>query len=112
MDVKCLLFSGNFVMTACHCVTSRENVPELVRLSDVNLAQDEATDITIAVASIIRHPSYRVSQKYDDIALIKLARDVEFSSSVYPICLATESSIDPGATLRAVGYGITESGSQ
>jgi Trypsin len=88
-------------------LTPKSEGSEVVRLNDVNLAKDEPTDVTIDVASRIKHPDYG-SFNYDDIALFKLAKDVTFSSSVYPICLSAELPIEPESFVVAIGFGLTE----
>lgn len=54
------------------------------------------------------HKNYRSLEKYDDIAIIELQRDVEYSSLVFPICLHTDS-VDPpsNAVLNVTGWGAT-----
>jgi secreted trypsin-like serine protease len=97
------------VLTAGHCVTARGRVPTVVRLNDINLARDEATDITIEVAEIIKHPNYKIPRQYDDIALIRLASVVTFGKGLYPICLSTATTIEPEEIMTAIGFGFTES---
>lgn len=41
----------------------------------------------------------------NDIAIIKLAESVEFSDTLYPICLAKEVTLEVGDDAMSVGYG-------
>lgn len=54
--------------------------PNMVRLGDHNLASDEdkTKPQDFEIKRIIKHPSYKFSSKYDDIALIELDGDVRY----------------------------------
>lgn len=53
--------------------------------------------------------NYRNLEKYDDIAIIELKNDVEYSSLVFPVCLHTNLADPPlAATLNVTGWGITD----
>jgi Trypsin len=92
-------------------LASTERIASVVRLNDVNLAKDSEAEVTIDILEQIIHPNYRISQRYDDIALIKLVRDIDLPKSypLLPICLWTEPSIEPGVIATAIGFGFTES---
>jgi Trypsin len=112
-------------------VTYRDRKPTVVRLHDVNLAEDLDSDLTNSIAvsgdnshlmirslfkyirlqQIITHPSYRSSQNYNDIALLRLATDVTLSSTLYPACLWTSTNEaklldDQRSTVSACGFGV------
>lgn len=120
------LISKRFVLTAAHC-SRRVRGPWMltkVRLGEWDLRtnpdcqeieNDELCNenyVDISVAEVIVHPQYTTLTQYNDIALLKLEHDVEFSQWIKPICLP----IDPEVrridfttnTLEVAGYGLTE----
>ncbi|KYN27230.1 Serine protease easter [Trachymyrmex cornetzi] len=123
-----VLISKRYVLTAAHCVKGKD-LPTTWRLSSVRLgeyntdterdcvADSETTEIcaddpiTVGVEEQIAHENYRPTsrdQRYD-IALLRLSRDVQFTSYVQPICLPSSSSL--GGRLIVAGWGKTETSS-
>ena len=77
-----------------------------VRLGDWNLDTDMDCDdayvydkvcsdppIDVKIAEIIPHPQYNTNDKnqFNDIALLRLERDVQYSEYIKPICLPVDS---------------------
>jgi hypothetical protein len=64
------MFVNRFIFIDFHC----RNPPDVVRLGDLNLNSDyddkyaQQSDIE----EVIRHPNYKFSSSYDDIALFRL----------------------------------------
>ena len=61
-------------MTAAQCINSRP-LPEFVRLGHHNLKND-AEGVDYEIEKFIRHPDYNSRTRNDDIALLKLQKDV------------------------------------
>jgi hypothetical protein len=101
------IFPENFVLTAGHCVTSRVRKPTVIRLNDIDLGKDISTDLTVGILETKPHPNYNPTQQYDDIALIRLAKDLTFGISLFPSCLWS-GPIEPEMTTTAIGFGIME----
>lgn len=59
-----------------------------------------------AVEKFISHQDYNPKLVINDIALIKLKRDIVFSATVKPIALS-QTFIEAEADLIAAGWGIT-----
>lgn len=82
-----------------------------MRLGDLDLQSltDDARPQDFGVLQKIVHPSYHSPSQYNDIALIKLDRQVPFSAYIAPICLQTQKSL-PNTNFIATGWGQTEIG--
>ncbi|KRT78368.1 Trypsin, partial [Oryctes borbonicus] len=101
------LISENFILTAAHCLVRVDSKnPKMVRLGKIDLTGDEdkvpAQDIPISESII--HPEYKHIEKQNDIALLRLSRDVTFSENVKAVCLSSSSDIPVG--LIVAGWGI------
>lgn len=68
------------MLTAAHCtVAINGEKPKYVRLGEQNLLTDDdgAKPVDYTITEIIRHPQYKISSYYNDIALFKLDRSVK-----------------------------------
>lgn len=102
------LISYQFVVTAAHCTTWRNQKPNIVRLGEQNLksADDDTNIQDFGILNIIRHPEYKVSAKYRDIALFRLDRRVFITDEVRPACLWQTQDIEYTSAI-ATGWGLT-----
>ncbi|XP_032294962.1 venom protease [Drosophila virilis] len=86
IDYKCggSLISENFVLTVAHCTEVEGAAPKWVRIGGLNLLIDEARvkPQNFGIESISKHPDYKVDSYYNDIALLKLERDVIFGTGM------------------------------
>ncbi|XP_045509083.1 venom protease-like [Colias croceus] len=112
------LISSRFVLTAGHCTkTTRRinNSPTIVRLGDQNLdpnVQDGAEPVEVGIKNIITHPQYRSPSKYNDIALIELKTDIDFSTNIRPACLWVKPDFNGHTKALATGWGVTDPNSR
>lgn len=90
---------------------SRSGKARFVRLGDTDLKSsvDDADVQMFNVARRIAHPDYRKPEKYHDIALLQLDKDVRFNNFVKPACLHTQNAV-PDDMPIATGWGLTEPG--
>lgn len=58
----------------------------------------------IAVSERIAHPKYSAKSKYNDIALLKLAENINFNEYVRPGCLNLDNDLKWSMAL-ATGFG-------
>lgn len=102
------IFSYRFVLSAAHCTSWRGVRPKIVRLGDQNLkrSDDGGDPQDFQIAQIIKHPSYKASSKYNDIALFQLDRDVRITDRVRPACLYQSANVDSRFAI-ATGWGLT-----
>ncbi|XP_064543788.1 serine protease grass-like [Drosophila montana] len=116
------LITDRFVLTAAHCLTRYELVS--VRLGEHQLSTE--TDCKpagktirclppvedIDVERVFKHADYLPGTNHNDIALIKLARPVEFKQHIRPICLPINATLQQTAESNenfvVTGWGTTE----
>jgi Trypsin. len=68
------------------------------------VSNEGAQPVNYSVVEIIRHPDYKPPAKYNDIALLKLDRHVEFNEFIRPACLYTSDTFEVTKTV-ATGWG-------
>ncbi|KAK5649787.1 hypothetical protein RI129_000816 [Pyrocoelia pectoralis] len=121
------LISNRYVLTAAHCVTgkiteqvgplvsvrlgewSTDTLQDCVSVEGFEICNDEP--LNVAVESFVAHSSYDDSSinRYHDIAIVRLARNVQFTEFIQPICLPTPSQrANVGNQLWVSGWGRTE----
>lgn len=95
------LIHPRVVLTAAHCIEPAETgVGYEVLFGRSSNASDAKIRI---VAARLRHPEYNPKTQAYDVALLRLADD----APVAPIAMSTALPVI-GATIRVVGYGLTE----
>merc|ERR1712121_241543 len=72
-----------------------------------NKLTEECSEQLRTISKIIWHPSYLQGSKWNnDIAVVKLAKPLEFNSVVQPACLPQKGSeVECGTQLTHVGWG-------
>ncbi|KAK5643917.1 hypothetical protein RI129_007762 [Pyrocoelia pectoralis] len=121
--VKCVgsLINRRYVISTVFCtVPFGDSKLTGVRLGDFNLRTDtdclnhtrfgeECSDPVqeFSIEEVIRHPKYKKRLSSNDIALIRLSTNVDYSEYVRPICLPTSKDLDlvDGTQLALSGWG-------
>ncbi|KAH8262269.1 hypothetical protein KR038_005348 [Drosophila bunnanda] len=104
-----------YILTAAHCIDTGITV----RLGeyDINTNPDclgercfpQYEDFSIA--AVLRNRNYVARKFTNDIALLKLTRDIQFNSHIMPICLLLNPAHVPNRRQwQAFGWGQTQSG--
>lgn len=121
------LISDRFVLTAAHCFREIPDWAHVVRVrfgewdlkseedcNDDNLCTDKPVDVD--VGSHVVHEDYDSKNLHNDIALIKLAKPVNFTEFISPICLPLTADLqnqaDEGKQFTVIGWGTTERGQE
>ncbi|KAL7010714.1 hypothetical protein ACKWTF_016849 [Chironomus riparius] len=103
------IISEQYILTAAHCETDRVNGPPVVvKLGVIYIHDTELNAQLIVIDSFISHPNYKSSEKYFDIALIKLKSFIRFDEYVRPACVCLPSGLEnPWRKAIAIGFGKT-----
>ncbi|XP_021335883.2 uncharacterized protein si:dkey-32n7.7 isoform X2 [Danio rerio] len=105
------LISHEWVLTAAHCVyyIPKSYITVYLGRNSQNASDSNANRVTLSAQSIIIHPDFDSLQFTNDIALLRLAKPVNFTSSISPICLAANDSVfHNGTTCWATGWSYNQ----
>uniref|UniRef100_A0A182NC16 CLIP domain-containing serine protease n=1 Tax=Anopheles dirus TaxID=7168 RepID=A0A182NC16_9DIPT len=119
------LVSARYVITAAHCTVDKPNWKLLyARFNEFNASSTDNCTILddnsefcrmdYEVEAIIPHPEYDKNNvsRPNDICILRLAIDVEFTDELRPICLPLEQDVQTlpiiGETFTVTGWGETE----
>lgn len=95
------IISKNYVITAAHCTINRK--PRYVRV--IAGALNRQNDgISYKLEKIVNHPKFDPEHIQNDIALIKIKKEFEFSNNVKAIALP-QSMPNAGSNVLVSGWG-------
>jgi len=93
------LITSRHVLTAAHCLKSTLTT---VRLGEHDLSSESDTyTVDIPVVKVAKYPQYTTKDGHNDLAILYLERDVDFSDTIRPICIPTD---DPLRSKDFLGY--------
>merc|ERR1712106_380561 len=105
------LLNKRYAMTAMHCVEEATSL--VVALGEHNIRADIENHQakTIQVERVIKRSDYDTNSVNNDIALLRLAQEVDLTSTIVPACLpSTNSQKYTGWQAVVSGWGTTSSG--
>ena len=82
------IITKNLVMTAAHCIFNSKK--ELNQEISILMGHSDISSALIkkeSIESVLVHPQNDNKQYYNDVALLRLTKDLEFDNSVQPIAL-------------------------
>lgn len=74
---------------------------------NLSSANDNANVQQIRVIEKIKHPLYKASTAYNDIALVKLEKDMQFNERVRPACLPYSLPDNTAPEVTAIGLNMS-----
>uniref|UniRef100_A0A8D8Z000 Serine protease snake n=1 Tax=Cacopsylla melanoneura TaxID=428564 RepID=A0A8D8Z000_9HEMI len=100
------LISERFVVTAAHCIVTRMGEPSFIRFGLITKLSYSVSDNIYKIARCFVHPNYTAEDMndYDDIALVQIEDQVEFSETLRPACLNVNHDVKYRTAL-ASGFG-------
>ena len=85
------IITKNLVITAAHCLFNSKR--ELVQEISILMGHSDISSALIKkqrVESILIHPQNGNKKYYNDVALLRLSKDLEFDNTVQPIALSND----------------------
>ncbi|XP_027715416.1 serine protease 33-like isoform X2 [Vombatus ursinus] len=109
------LISHSWALTAAHCFHQPFQVSQFqVVLGELQLFSTPGQSISSPLSQVILHPDYSgVDGSTGDIALLKLAQPLKFSTWILPACLPEASNpFHTNSTCSVTGWGHVKEGVQ
>ncbi|NXL55425.1 OVCH2 protein, partial [Chordeiles acutipennis] len=104
------VLAKEWVVTAAHCFDSKEMYRDLwMVVTGIHDLTEQEYRQKRSVKQYIIHPSFNKTTMDSDIALLQLAKPLEFNHYVRPVCLpAKEEAVQPSRVCVVTGWGAHE----
>ncbi|XP_034534837.1 coagulation factor VII-like [Notolabrus celidotus] len=86
-----VIFRPMWILTASHCLEDTDLQFLQVVAGEHNTAVDEGTEQTVQVSEMILHEDYVKLNADSDIALLRLASPIVYTTYAVPVCMPTRS---------------------
>lgn len=101
------ILNNNWILTAAHCLQETNGEPARIRVI-VGALRRLNDGVEHAVTRIFNHPQYRPTVLANDIALIRLARPIQYTEYVRPVVLPSVNLAGQGpVNVQVSGWGVT-----
>merc|ERR1712037_941219 len=110
------ILNKQYVVTAAHCLYAGKDLMTLKGGSQFRVMLGEhdhckATSSFVLASAVHKHPKFDISSASvdNDIAILKLSKDLTFSDKIKPVCLPTSATKDySGKASTVSGWGGTK----
>ena len=102
------IISSRHILTAAHCVAGLSSPGSVTVHAGTNQATSNGD--AYQAERIVSHPNYDSRLIINDVALIRVNRNIAMSANVKPIALATGSNTYEGSSCVLSGWGTTKAG--
>ncbi|XP_034250892.1 trypsin-1-like [Thrips palmi] len=105
------LISSKYIMTASHCVDGFQRKKMSARLLEHDRGTtSEAKHVDRKIARVLKHPGYSDVTFNNDIALLRLDKEVAFDDTLRPACLPPAGKSFSGRDGVVTGWGVSTPG--
>lgn len=101
------IISDRHVLTAAHCTVPAQQI--YLRVGSI-VANSGGVTMTIGKSDIINHPGFNLNTLFNDISVIHLPIQLQFSNSIQPVYLPTmneATQTHENKYARVSGWGLT-----
>ena len=106
------LIGKRYILTAAHCVHNTAISDMKVRLGEWNVREqsEKYPHEDYDIEKKYEHPDYKPATFQNDLAVIRLNRDVTFKEHIIPVCLPENREDFLGEKAVVIGWGRTAHG--